>query len=567
MKHTNRRRITLVTILFLAGIGVNLAQSPSTSPADGPATQGVGLIRNAPGAFQGYTLLSPLSSTATYLIDMNGKVVKTWDAGATPSSIAYLLENGNLVRASVQANSPYGGGVAGGGGKIQEFDWNGNLVWDFTYSSPTALPHHDFTRLPNGNVLLVVQQKKTAAEAIAAGRIPSSVEGGDVRPDSLIEIKPNGKTGGDVVWEWHVWDHLIQDQDKEKANFGDVAANPGRVDINYNVVAGRRANADWTHFNAVAYNADLDQVVVSLRNFGEIWIIDHSTTTAQAKGKTGGRSGKGGDLLYRWGNPRVYKAGKDSDQTLFGQHNIHWIPKGLAGAGHLLVFNNGDTRPSGRFSTVDEIVLPVDSNGRYTLGPGNKYGPEKAVWSYAAPTPTDFYSSNISGAMRLPNGNTLICSGAPGIVFEVTPQNKVVWQFNLPSFQAAGGRGGAAAPAAGAGRGGAAAPGAGAGRGAGGGAGAGAGRGAGGGQGGAGARGAARGQGAAGARAGAAGPGAAPGGQAAGGAGAAAGRGAPAGGAQGRNVFRALRYPPDFPGFAGKQLVAGKTLEETVTSR
>ena len=99
-----------------------------------------------------------------------------------------------------------------------------------------------------------------------------------------------GKTGGEVVWEWHLWDHLIQDADKDKANFGDVGAHPERVDINYNVVAGQRANPDWTHFNAVAYNAELDQVVVSLRNFSEIWILDHGTTTREAGGHTGGKT-------------------------------------------------------------------------------------------------------------------------------------------------------------------------------------------------------------------------------------------------------------------------------------
>jgi hypothetical protein len=384
-------------------------------------------------------LLSPLQSTTTFLIDMNGKVVRMWETDSTPSSIAYLLENGHLLRAGTQVNSPYGGGVAGGGGRIQEFDFDGGLVWDFTYSSATALPHHDITRLPNGNILMLVQEKKTAAEAIAAGRIPSTVEGAEVRPDSLVEIKPTGKTTGDVVWEWHLWDHLIQDYDKQKANYGDVAAHPERVDFNYNVVDGRRSNPDWAHGNAVSYNPDLDQVIVSLRNFGEFWIIDHSTTTTQAAGISGGRGGKGGDLLYRWGNPRIYRGGAAEDQRLYGQHNVHWIPKGLAGAGHLLIFNNGDTRPVEHYSSVDEIVLPVDSNGRYTLGPSKKYGPEQAVWSYSAPNRTSFFSTNISGAMRLPNGNTLICSGAQGIVFEITPQNRIVWQYNLPAFGARGG--------------------------------------------------------------------------------------------------------------------------------
>ena len=523
---SGHRRACLAAVMAsipLAGaLTLLLAQTPD---AAGPARQGVGLIRNDPGAYQGYTLLSPLQSKTTFLIDMNGKVVHSWETDSTPSSIAYLLENGHLLRAGLQANSPYGPGVAGGGGRLQEFTWDGEIVWDFTYSSATSIPHHDFTRLPNGNILLIVKDRKNADEAIAAGRIPASVQGTEVQTDSLVEIKPTGKTTGEVVWEWRLWDHLVQDHDREKANFGDVAAHPERVDINFTVVPDRRSNPDWTHFNAVAYNRTLDQVIVSLRNFSEIWIIDHGTTTREAAGHSGGRRGKGGDLLYRWGNPRAYRAGTAADQRLFGQHNVHWIPEGLAGAGHLLLFNNGDTRPDGMYSSVDEIVLPMDANGRYPLQPGAKYGPERALWSYTAPNKTDFYSFNISGAMRLPNGNTLICAGAPGITFEISPQGSVVWQYNLASF---GGRGGAAAPGAGPG------PGAGAGPGVGPGPGAGSGPGAG------------------------PGPGTGPG------RGAAPGRGGPAGpGANaGRNVFRAYRYGPDFAGLAGKQLTPGKALEE-----
>jgi hypothetical protein len=435
-----RRQVCLAALSFLlAAIGATFAQNQPATGNAGPATQGVGLIRNDPGAFAGYTLISPLQSTTTFLIDMNGRVVKTWQTDSTPPSIAYLLENGNLLRAGLAPNPPFGR-TAGGGGKMQELNWNGELVWDFAFGTATATQHHDFKRLPNGNILMLVKEKKTADEAIAAGRIPSSVQGTEVQPDSLVEIKPLGKTGAEVVWEWHLWDHLIQDHDKEKANYGDVAAHPELVDINYNVVPGQRANSDWTHFNAVDFNADLNQVLVSLRNFSEIWIIDHSTTTREAAGHSGGRSGKGGDLLYRWGNQRVYRAGAAEDQQLYGQHNAHWIPKGLAGAGHLLIFNNGDTRPKSMYSSVEELVLPAAANGRYPLGSNKRYGPDKPVWNYSAPNPTDFYSVNISGIQRLPNGNTLICAGAPGIIFEITPEKKVVWQYNIPAF---GGRGGA----------------------------------------------------------------------------------------------------------------------------
>ena len=182
----------------------------------------------------------------------------------------------------------------------------------------------------------------------------------------------------------------------------------------------------------MAYNPDLDQIAVSVWTFSEFWIIDHGTTTAQAAGHTGGRRGKGGDLLYRWGNPRAYRAGTKADRKLFHQHNAHWIPKGLPGAGHLLLFNNGRERPDGSYSSVDELVLPADSQGRYTRPPGKAYGPDQPVWSYTAPKKPDFFSSFISGAQRLSNGNTLICSGANGTIFEVTPEKAIVWKYVNP---------------------------------------------------------------------------------------------------------------------------------------
>lgn len=172
---------------------------------------------------------------------------------------------------------------------------------------------------------------------------------------------------------------------------------------------------------------------MSVYAFGEFWILDHSTTIAEAASHSGGRSGKGGDLLYRWGNPHAYRAGTKADQKLFHQHNAHWIAKGLPGEGHLLLFNNGSGRPGENYSSVDELVLPVDSQGRYICKAENTYGPDKPVWSYTAPKKTEFYSSFISGTQRLANGNTLICSGANGTIFEVTPNKEIVWKYVNPS--------------------------------------------------------------------------------------------------------------------------------------
>jgi hypothetical protein len=420
----------------------------------------LGLQLNDPRALQGYTLISPFTSPNTYLLDMRGRVVHTWKTDCSPALCGVLLENGHLLRpGSIGPDADVFGPGPAVGGRVQEFTWEGELVWDFKFYNARQLPHHDLTRLPNGNVLLIVWDRKTTEEAIAAGRRPEMAGDKHFLPDSLVEIKPTGKQTGEVVWEWHLWDHLVQDFDSSRKNFGNVAQHPELVNINYgedelpSVTAAKgrkdkakptagaspaastppRVDPDFTHCNGVAYNADLDQIVLSVWKFSEFWIIDHSTTTAEAAGHRGGRGGKGGDLLYRWGNPRAYRAGTRADQKLFSQHNAHWIPSGLAGAGHILVFNNGVHRPGGDASSVDELVLPVDSRGHYRMEPGKACGPDKPVWSYRAPKKDQFYSWFISGAQRLPNGNTLICAGAYGTIFEVTPAKEVVWKYVNPA--------------------------------------------------------------------------------------------------------------------------------------
>jgi hypothetical protein len=426
---------------------------PPKKDAPKAAPVKLGLSINDPRALPGYTLFSPFASPNTYLLDMQGRVVRTWQSDCSPALSGFLLDNGHLLRpGSIGGDANIFGPGPGVGGRIQEFTWEGELVWDFKFYNARQLPHHDMTRLPNGNLLLIVWDRKTTEEALAAGRRPEMTGDKHLLPDSLVEIKPTGKTTGEVVWEWRLWDHLVQDFDKTKANYGNVAQHPELVNLNYgedelpsatakaNPTTGPnpppnrpvRVDPDYTHFNGVAYNPDLDQISVSVWKFSEFWIIDHSTTTAEAASHKGGRSGKGGDLLYRWGNPRAYRAGTKADRKLFSQHNAHWIPRGLPGAGHLLVFNNGPDRSDGNYSSVDELEMPADTQGRYTCKPGSAYEPARPVWNYTAPKKTDFYSWFISGAQRLANGNTLICAGAYGTFFEVTPEKEIVWKYVNP---------------------------------------------------------------------------------------------------------------------------------------
>jgi hypothetical protein len=269
---------------------------------------------------------------------------------------------------------------------------------------------------------------------IAAGFNPSLLDSaistdGYMIPDSVVEIQPAASSGGTVVRQWHVWDHLIQDYSSSKANYGVVAQHPELIDANG---TGTMIPEFWNHLNGIDYNAALDQIMLSARNQDEVWIIDHSTTTAQAASHSGGAHGKGGDLLYRWGNPQMYDAGTASNEMLYQQHNTQWIASDCPGAGNILVFNNGLGRPAGAYSSIDEFTPPVDASGNYALTSGSAYGPSSLTWTYVASPPASFYSAEISGAERLPNGDTLICEGLTGRVFEVTAAGQIVWQYQNP---------------------------------------------------------------------------------------------------------------------------------------
>ncbi len=369
---------------------------------------------------EGQILYSPMYNTITYLRESNWILNHTWSSSYFPGVAVWWLGEGTILRTIRVGPNPIGG--AGGG--VQKVEWDGTVVWDFRYNTNGVLSHHDVKTLPNGNVLLIAWETKTRAEAIAAGRNPNYVTYQGLWVDHIIEVEPIGPTSGDIVWEWHAWDHLIQDYDSSKDNYGVVGDHPELIDINYRT----STNVDIMHTNSVDYKEEFDQILISVCNYNEIWVIDHSTTTEEAAGHTSGNSGKGGDLLYRWGNPRTYDAGTSSDQKFFSQHDASWIKEGYPGEGNILVFNNGGNR---RYSSVDEIIPPVDENGEYYLEEDEAYGPEAQTWIYTATPPGSFYSANVGGAHRLESGNTLITNGNKGKVFEVTPEKTTVWQYNI----------------------------------------------------------------------------------------------------------------------------------------
>ena len=240
---------------------------------------------------------------------------------------------------------------------------------------------------------------------------------------AILELEPES---GEIVWEWHIWDHTVQDVNSELSNFGIISEHPELFDINCGSVGNdaggpQGANADWMHINAVDYNPILDQIVISSRTQNEIFIIDHSTSTEEAASHSGGNSNQGGDFLYRWGNPENYGRGDESDRILGDQHSINWIPAGYPGEGNLILFNNFHEDNT---SAVLEFSPPLDGNN-YAIIEGESFGPETWEWIYTG----DITTPMQGGAFRLPNGNTLITQTHTATIIEVDSEENELWSF------------------------------------------------------------------------------------------------------------------------------------------
>jgi hypothetical protein len=431
LKSINRSGV-LVVLLLTVFLSCRKEKDPAADDDTYTGVRTVGLfVNNTAKVYNGYTLFAPKQNTMTYLINNEGRIMHQWTKSTyPPGQSVYLLESGNLLRTCMTTGRLSSGG--GEGGRVEEYNWEGNLIWELDYSTETYMQHHDIRRLPNGNILMLVVEKKTYDECLEAGFNPDKFQPeieakGIMLPDYIVEIQPVYPKGGTVVWEWHTWDHLIQDFNETKDNFGDPKMHPELIDCD-----GDQKNlpAFWNHMNSIDYNPELDQIAVSVRGNSEVWIIDHGTTTEQAKGHSGGTRGKGGDLLYRWGNPACYGAGTVSDQRYFQQHDVEWVRPGYPGAGNLTCFNNGLGR--GNYSTVDEFTPAINLDGSYSVVAGSAFLPATYVWTYQGTVANPMYSENISGAHRLPNGNTIICSGTVGRFLEATTTGEIVWEYICP---------------------------------------------------------------------------------------------------------------------------------------
>ncbi len=408
-------------------------------------------------AYNGYTFVRPGRVNGVYLIDMAGEVVNYWP----DLTSAYLMDDGTLVGSKR-------------GVDFVEVDWDGNVLWEYSEPRDSYHPHHDDVRIYNKALgeytrLYIANVDMTHDEVISLGADPTRAERyDDVQMDAIVEVD----RAGNVVWEWHFSDHLVQDVFPEKQNYvgtgKTIADYPGKFDINWGT-----PSIDYAHSNGMDYNAELGQIAISSNRFFEIYIIDHDGTFVAGDLEESLRqaASDAGDFIYRFGNPANYGQGDFpyySDEEWFilpysghrqigGNHDIQWIKEGLPGAGNLLLFNNGMSVPRAQRdrdaqSEVVEINPYLGANGvvqkhyvnppeaGYTFIPetdaAGRHPPVTRLVSnqvVAANRPLEaFVSYHSSGVQRLPNGNSLVGLARPGRLVEMTPDDEVVWEYVNP---------------------------------------------------------------------------------------------------------------------------------------
>ena len=261
---------------------------------------------------------------------------------------------------------------------VREYDWDGNLLWEF---KAPDIAHHDVHRLENGNTLFPVR-------SVIPGNYKDIITDDakralQIRSDSIFEVDRNGKT----VWKWDAHEHL----DLNSCGRRKCKSYAGKANAKDQL-------ADWSHINTssvIPPNKWYDQgdkrfkpgnIMILPRNWWMAFIVDKETS----------------EIVWEYGGE--YKGG------LSGGHEVQMIPRGLPGAGNVLIFDNGRS-----VHTNESYILEIN--------PVTK----KLVWVYDAGK--QFFSKSAGSVQRLANGNTLISEDVGGRVFEVTRDKEIVWEL------------------------------------------------------------------------------------------------------------------------------------------
>ena len=330
-----------------------------------------------------------------YLTNKTGEKLNVWNFDSKLGNDLELIKDGSLIGLFKSDNVFFSFG--GYGGIVKKFNPSGILEWQYEVNNENELAHHDFEILPNGNVLLLVWERFTEEQAINFGFSGT----GEIFLEKIIEINPDNDS---VVWEWRSVDHLIQDFDSIKPNYGKISEYPQKIDLNYNQIE----NGDLMHANGLYYDQKRNLILLSVNFYSEIWAIPHQYDTEVNKTEKG-------DLAFRFGNPNAFDS--YGERILFNNHHPNIVSLHPESLDNFLIYMNGSKNNQ---SAVYEFAFPP----KFETDPKDWSQPE-LVWQFSD---VDLFSAKLSGCIRLPNGNTLICEGDYGY-WEVTKDKEVVWKY------------------------------------------------------------------------------------------------------------------------------------------
>jgi hypothetical protein len=384
----------MITAALIAALVATANAEPSIYPT--------GVTRYNPAKAYNVFILFSGTDEKTHLVDMNGNEVRRWDYKGIPSGMldpALTGERGHvmvqLAKSDIEKGDP-------SSKTIGVVDWNGKIVWQWGEHAPggEALQHHDWSRLPNGNTLVL----SILNHAIPGFTLPQLLD------DVIYEVTPSG----DIVWQWIAADHL------DEFGFGAEAL----------ALVRQSKNPDYLHLNSMKplgpnhwfregdRRFNPDNIIFSSRKANFTAIIAKQT----------------GQIVWRLGpiyaaspaGPRPLPAAIDQ---ISGQHDPQIIPEGLPGAGNLLVFDN-----QGEAGYPAAALKVFEGSRVLEIDPVK----QEIVWQYTGSDsdqpPWSFHSTFISNARRLPNGNTFVDEGMNGRFFQISPAGEIVWEYISPYF-------------------------------------------------------------------------------------------------------------------------------------
>ena len=412
------KKIVIVCALLLAVASASTAWAfPSVFPHGTT-------IYKPDKAYNGYTLFC-VDNFGSFLIDMRGNVVREWKNVGTVDHPVKMLPGGHVMGATGKHGRIIGHEDSN---DLAIVDWNDKIIWSY----PKAGMHHDFEREGNpvGYYAPGLEPNlKGGKTMILSNKVVKRPKISDkpLLDDIIYIVDESGK----VIWEWLASDHI------EEMGFSIEARTTMYRYPNY--VMSRTpgmVGGDWIHLNSASWvgpnkwydkgdqRFHPDNIIYDGRQTNTTGIIDHKT----------------GKIVWHLGPDfESTKTLREIGCTV-GLHHAHVIPKGLPGEGNILIFDNGGFAGFGAPNPTAPYGM---NNARRDYSRIVEIDPVamKVVWEYDANKAgnrdlSKFYSDYVSSSQRLPNGNTLICEGSVGRLFEVTPNYETVWEYISPYYQA-----------------------------------------------------------------------------------------------------------------------------------